>query len=297
MNNLKRKLRKITAFDVVVHAIGFFLLAIVAYPLILVLSNSFSQPSLIAQGKVVFFPKGFNLMGYEEVFKNKDIMTGYANTIFYTVVGTIINLMVTVPAGYVLSKGKRVVGNNLFTTIFLITMYFSGGMIPTFLLNQSLGLYNTRTVLLIMGAFNVHNCIICRSFFVGMPKELEEAAYIDGCSVFKTFLQIVLPLSKALLGVMVLYFAVGHWNSYFSAMIYLKDDAKQPLQVFLRRILILAQQQASDPDASEYLADLAAKEQLIRYSVIVVSAAPLLIVYPFLQKYFDKGVMIGSVKG
>lgn len=296
-NNLKRKLKKITTFDVVVHLIGFFLLAIVAYPLILVLSNSFSNPGLIAQGKVVFLPKGFNLMGYEEVFKNKDIMTGYANTIFYTVVGTIINLIVTVPAGYVLSKGKKVVGNGLFTTIFLITMYFSGGMIPTFLLNQSLGLYNTRAVLLIMGAFSVYNCIICRSFFVGMPKELEEAAFIDGCSVFKTFLQIVLPLSKALLGVMVLYFAVGHWNSYFSAMIYLKDDIKQPLQVFLRRILILAQQQASDPDASEYLADLAAKEQLIRYSVIVVSAAPLLIVYPFLQKYFDKGVMIGSVKG
>jgi len=295
--NLKRRLKKITAFDVVVHAIGFFLLAIVAYPLILVLSSSFSDPSLVAQGKVVFFPKGFNLMGYEEVFRNKDIMTGYANTIFYTVVGTLINLAVTVPAGYVLSKGRKIVGNNLFTTLFLITMYFSGGMIPLFLLNQSLGLYNTRAVLLILGAFNVHNCIICRSFFVGMPKELEEAAFIDGCSVFNTFLKIVLPLSKALLGVMVLYFAVGHWNSFFNAMIYLKDDAKQPLQVFLRRILILAQQQASDPDASEYLADLAAKEQLIRYSVIVVSAAPLLIIYPFLQKYFDKGVMIGSVKG
>lgn len=294
---MKKKLKKLTAFDVVMHIIGFLLLAIVAYPLILVLSNSFSNPSLVAQGKVVFFPKEFTLMGYEAVFENKDIMTGYANTIFYTVVGTIINLMVTLPAGYVLSKGRKVVGNNLFTTIFLITMYFSGGMIPTFLLNQSLGLYNTRWVLLIMGAFNVHNCIICRSFFVGMPRELEEAAYIDGCSVFQTFIRIVLPLSKALLGVMVLYFAVGHWNSYFTAMIYIKEDAMQPLQVFLRRILVLAQQMAADPDSSELAVEMAYREQLIRYSVIVVSSAPLLIVYPFLQKYFDKGVMIGSVKG
>lgn len=294
---LQKKLKRVTTFDVVVHIIGFFLLAIVAYPLIIVLSSSFSNPSLVAQGKVVFFPKEFTLMGYEAVFQNKDIMTGYANTIFYTVVGTLINLMVTLPAGYVLSKGRKVVGNNLFTTLFLITMYFSGGMIPTFLLNQSLGLYNTRAVLLIMGAFNVHNCIICRSFFVGMPKELEEAAYIDGCSVLQTFIRIVLPLSKALLGVMVLYFAVGHWNSYFSAMIYIKEDAMQPLQVFLRRILVLAQQMAADPDSSELAVEMAYREQLIRYSVIVVSSAPLLIVYPFLQKYFDKGVMIGSVKG
>ena len=295
--NLRKKLKKVTAFDVVVHIIGFFFLASVAYPLIVVLSSSFSNPSLVAQGKVVFFPKEFTLMGYEAVFENKDIMTGYANTIFYTVVGTIINLAVTLPAGYVLSKGRKVVGNNLFTTLFLITMYFSGGMIPTFLLNQSLGLYNTRAVLLIMGAFNVHNCIICRSFFVGMPKELEEAAWIDGCSVLQTFIRIVLPLSKALLGVMVLYFAVGHWNSYFTAMIYIKEDAMQPLQVFLRRILVLAKQMAANTDASEYAAELAYREQLIRYSVIVVSSAPLLIVYPFLQKYFDKGVMIGSVKG
>ena len=295
--SLKKKLKKITAFDVIVHLIGLFFLVIVAYPLIVVVSSSLSNPSLVAQGKIVFFPKEITLLGYEAVFQSKDIMTGYANTIFYTVVGTLINLAVTLPAGYVLSKGRNVIGNGLFTIIFMITMYFSGGMIPTFLLNQSLGLYNTRAVLLIMGAFNVHNCIICRSFFVGMPKELEEAAHIDGCSVFGTFTRIVLPLSKALLGVMVLYFAVGHWNSYFTGMIYLKDDAKQPLQVFLRRILVLAQQLAADPDASEYAAELAAREQLIRYSVIVVSSAPLLIVYPFLQKYFDKGVMIGSVKG
>lgn len=182
-------------------------------------------------------------------------------------------------------------------TLFMITMYFSGGMIPTFLWVNSLGLYNSRLVLIILGAFNTYNCIICRSFFSSMPVELEEAASIDGCSVIGTFVKIILPLSKALLGVMVLYFAVVHWNSYFDAMIYIRDDAKQPLQVFLRRILILAQTQADMEEAAGYGQTLANLEALMRYAVIVVSSLPLLIVYPFLQKYFDKGVMIGSVKG
>lgn len=294
---MKKKKKKITTFDVVVYGIAIILTALVLYPLILVISSSISDPSLVAKGEVVFLPKGINLEGYKALLEDRDIVTGYANTVFYTVVGTIINLIVTVPAGYVLSKGKQVVGNKIFMTIFMITMYFHGGMIPTFLLVQKLGLYNTRWVLLIMGAFSVYNCIICRSFFAGMPKELEEAAYIDGCSVIKTFMTIVLPLSKALLGVMVLYFAVAHWNQYFQAMIYIHDDSMQPLQVFLRRILILAQSMASRDDMGEYAATLADREALIRYAVIVVSSAPLLIIYPFLQKYFDKGVMIGSVKG
>lgn len=294
---MKRKRKKIATFDIIVHIIAIILTVLVTYPLILVVSSSLSDPTLVATGQILLFPKEVTLEGYKALLENKDIVTGYANTIFYTVVGTIINLLVTVPAGYVLSKGKQVVGNNIFMTVFLITMYFGGGMIPTFLLIQNLGLYNTRWVLLIFGAFNVYNCIICRSFFAGMPKELEEAAYIDGCSVIKTFITIVLPLSKALIGVMVLYFAVAHWNQYFQAMIYINDNSKQPLQVFLRRILILAKSLASRDDMGEYAATLADREALIRYSVIVVSSAPLLIVYPFLQKYFDKGVMIGSVKG
>ena len=289
--------KKISKFDIVVHIITIFLTLLVMYPLILVVSCSFSDPTMVNTGQVLLWPKGFTLEGYKALLENKDIVTGYANTLFYTIVGTIINLIVTVPAGYVLSKGKQVVGNGFFMTLFLITMYFSGGMIPTFLLIQNLGLYNTRWILLIAGAFNVYNCIICRSFFSGMPKELEEAAYIDGCSVIKTFTTIILPLSKALLGVMVLYYAVAHWNQYFQAMIYIHDDSMQPLQVFLRRILILAQSMASRDDMGEYAAVLADREALIRYSVIVVSSAPLLIIYPFLQKYFDKGVMIGSVKG
>lgn len=289
--------KKMTLFDVVVHIIAILLLLIVAYPLILVLSCSVSDPRLVATGQVLLWPKGINLAGYEQIFKDKDILTGYGNTVFYTVFGTLINLVVTVPAGYVLTK-KKVPGNKIFMTLFMITMYFSGGMIPTFLLVRSLGMYNTRWALLILGAFSCYNCIICRSFFNAMPKELEESAEIDGCSPIGTFVKIVLPLSKALMGVMVLYFAVGHWNSYFNAMIYIKDDAKQPLQVFLRRMLILAQMNADmDGEMAELAQNAADLEALMRYAVIVVSSLPLLIIYPFLQKYFDKGVMIGSIKG
>lgn len=290
------KIKRVKLFDVVVYGLALFFLVIVMYPLILILSCSFSDPSMVASGQVLLLPKGFSLEGYKMIFKDKNLMTGYANTIFYTVVGTIINLMVTMPAGYVLSK-KNVVGNKLFMTMFMITMYFSGGMIPTFLLVKGMGLYNSRLVLLILGAFSTYNCIVCRSFFAAMPKELEESAMIDGCAPLRVFVQIVLPLSKALLGVMVLYFAVGHWNSYFSAMIYLKDDAKQPLQVFLKRLLLMAQEAAKLDESGGYAGSLADMVDLIRYSMIVVSSLPLLIVYPFLQKYFDKGVLIGSVKG
>ena len=285
-----------TMFDAIVYIISTILLLIVLYPLILVLSNSFSDPSLVASGQVIFLPKGMNLEGYKAVFGAKDIMGGYVNTIFYTVVGTIINLLVTLPAGYALTK-KAIPGRNLVMTMFMITMYFSGGLIPTFLVVNKLGLYNTRTILLVMGAFSVYNCIICRSFFAALPQELEEAAEIDGCNPIRSFVQIVLPLSKALIGVMVLYFGVGHWNSYFNAMIYLVDEDKKPLQLVLRRILLRAQDLAKMEEGGEYAAMMADREALIRYAVIVVSAAPLLIIYPFLQKYFDKGVLIGSVKG
>lgn len=295
---ISKKKKKISRFDIVVTVITLLLVVIVLYPLVLVISSSISDPVAVASGEVVLFPKGFTLDGYKRVFQDSNIMTGYANTLFYTVVGTLINLLVTVPAGYVMTK-TEVPGTKLIMMIFLFTMYFSGGMIPSFLLVRSMGLYNTRWVLLILGAFSVYNCIICRSFFAGLPKELEEAAYIDGSSYVNTFVQVVLPLSKALLGVMVLYFAVGHWNSYFNAMIYTYDTDIQPLQLFLRRILIMEQNSADMMSAGAD--ELAAEQQyiaaLIKYAVIVVSSVPLMIIYPFLQKYFEKGVMIGSVKG
>lgn len=291
---MKRK--RITTFDVIVYIIATILLLVVLYPLLLVVSSSLSDPSAVASGQVVLLPKGFTLDGYKAVLGAKDIMMGYANTFFYTVVGTLINLAVTLPAGYALTK-QAMPGRNLVMTLFLITMYFSGGMIPTFLVVRNLGLYNTRAILLLISAFSVYNCIICRSFFAALPKELEESAEIDGCNPFGIFFKIVLPLSKALIGVMVLFFAVGHWNAYFNAMIYLVDEGKKPLQLVLRRILIQAQEFAMMEEGGELAAMMADREALIRYAVIVVSAAPLLIIYPFLQKYFEKGVLIGSVKG
>ena len=285
-------------FGAVVFVIVTLLMLIVIYPLVYVLSCSVSSPTAVGAGEVVLLPKGFTLMGYKRVFQEPDILLGYKNTLFYTIIGTAINLFVTVPAGYMLSK-KEVPGRNLFMFLFMFTMYFSGGMIPSFLLVKSLHLYDTRAVLVILGAFSTYNCIICRTFFAALPHELEEAAAIDGCSTVRTFIQIVLPLSQALLGVMVLYFAVGHWNSYFNAMIYVNNEKYKPLQLILRRILILEQASSNmmEGGGDEYAAEQFKLKELIKYAVIVVSSLPVLVLYHFLQKYFVQGVMIGSIKG
>lgn len=293
---LTKKKRRIEFFDVVVYFIAVLLFAIVAYPLILVVSSSISDPQLVSTGQIILLPKKVTFAGYREILKNKDILVGFVNSVFYMVLGTALDIFVTVLAGYVLTK-TQLPGHKFFKFFFMFTMYFSGGIIPSFLLVKGMGLYDNRLVLIILGAFSMYNCIICRSFFSSMPKELEESAAIDGCSVIGTFFRIILPLSKALLGVMVLYFAVQHWNSYFDAMIYIKDDSMQTLQVILRRILVLAQQLAKADEAGEYAQQMANYEALIRYATIVVSSLPLMIAYPFVQKYFDKGVMLGSVKG
>ncbi|MGI6173961.1 MAG: carbohydrate ABC transporter permease [Christensenellales bacterium] len=298
MTHRIRMARGDRAFGVATFAMALMCTLIVLYPLIYVLSCSISSPVLVGAGKVVLLPHGLTLIGYRRVFQEKEILTGYMNTILYTVVGTAVNMAVTLPAGFVLSK-QKLPGQKLFLFLFLFTMYFSGGMIPTFLLVKGLGLYNTRAVLVILGAFNVYNCIICRTFFSTLPADIEEAAMIDGCSPIRTFLQIVLPLSQALLGVMVLYFAVGHWNAYFNALIYINKEEYKPLQLVLRRILV-QEQMSADMMASggdEYAAEQYKLRELIKYAVIVVSSVPVLILYPFLQKYFVKGVMIGSLKG
>ncbi|MDR1060154.1 MAG: carbohydrate ABC transporter permease [Clostridiales bacterium] len=282
----------------VINALVVFLLAMVLYPIIYVISCSVSSPDLVASGKILFFPRGVNLMGYRRVFQDPAIMSGYANTLFYTVAGTAINLAVTVPAGYAMAR-KGLPGGRVITLLFLFTMYFSGGMVPLFMLIKNLRLYNTRWALLLLGAFSMYNCIICRSFFASVPRELTEAAEIDGCNPIRAFVQVVLPVSQALLGVMTLYFAVGHWNSYFNAMMYTSDQAIQPLQLVLRKILVLEQEQTAMMQAAsdEYLAEQSKLRELIKYSVIVVSSLPVMVLYPFLQRYFVKGVMIGSVKG
>lgn len=280
------------------YAVITILLIIIMYPLIYVLSASISNPEQVASGEVILLPKGFTLEGYQRVFQDENIVTGYANTIFYTVVGTLVNLIVTVPAGYALAR-KTMPGRKILMTYFLIPMYFSGGLIPTFLVVNQLGLYNTWAVIPLLYAFVMYYCIICRTFFAGMPKELEEASIIDGCTPIQTFFRVILPLSKALIGVMVLYFAVERWNTYFAAMIYLKDQNKFPLQLVLRRILILEQTSSEMLSASgEGAAAVKFQlKELIKYAVIVVSSLPVLVLYPFVQKYFEQGVMIGSVKG
>jgi putative aldouronate transport system permease protein len=286
---------------IIIHVVIFILLLCIVYPLVYVLSCSISNPDLVATGKIWLLPRGLNILGYKRVFQEPDVITGYRNTIIYTIFGTLVNMLVTIPAGYALSK-SFIPGRNFFTGFFLFTMYFSGGLVPTFLLVRNLGLFNTPFVLVILGAFNVYNCIICRTFFASIPKELEEAASMDGVSPVRCFFQIVLPVSQALIGVMVLYFAIGHWNSYFNALIYVTDDAIKPLQLVLRKILILdqaaaAMMESSGGEAGEYIAELYKMRELIKYSVIVVASVPALILYPFLQKYFVRGVMIGSVKG
>ena len=283
-------------FNAVNLSIIITLLLVVLYPLIYILSASISSPDAVGSGEVILWPIGFTLEGYTRIFREKFIMIGYKNTLYYTVLGTALSLFCTLPCAYSLSK-KEMPGRKIFMGIFLFTMYFSGGMIPTFLLVRSLGLINTRAILIILGSVSVYNVIISRTFFAAIPKELEEAAFIDGCSRTRTFTQIVLPISKALIGVMVLYYAVSNWNAYFNAMIYITDDYIKPLQLFLRRILIIDTTNASMIGGDELEQNAEALKHLVKYSVIIVSSLPILILYPFLQKYFEKGILIGSVKG
>lgn len=285
-------------FNGIVLTIATIAMLLVLYPLIYILSCSISDASYVARGEIWLLPKGVNFRGYARVFEDPNIMTGYANTLFYTVAGTMLNLAMTLTAGYALSK-KTLPGRKYIMLFIIFTMYFSGGLIPTYLLVKNLKLLDTRLVLIVMGAVSVYNLIVARTFFQGIPEELEEAATIDGCSTFKLFWSIVLPLSKALMSVMVLYYGVAHWNSYFNALIYISSDAKKPLQIFLRRILILEQLSSEmvDSQSAEMMYEAEQLKLLLKYSVIVVSSLPVLIIYPFVQKYFDKGVLLGSLKG
>lgn len=271
---------------------------IVAYPLIYIISCSISDPNLVGNGQVLLIPKGLNIDGYIRVFQDKNIMIGYGNSIYYTIIGTMINLVCTLPAGYALSK-KKLPFRGLILIFIFIPMYFSGGLIPLYLLVRNMNLLNKRLVLLIIGSVSVYNLIICRTFFQSVSSEIEDAAKIDGCSTTRLFIMIVLPLSQALIGVMVLYYGVGHWNSYFSAMIFIIDNSKKPLQLFLRQILITEQMSSAMRKnmSGDQMFEMEQLKHLLKYSVIIVSSLPVLIVYPFLQKYFDKGVMIGSLKG
>lgn len=293
----KRQGRGDKTFDVINLIILVLILLAVLYPLYFIVIASFSDPDAVAAGKVWLFPVGFNIDGYKEIFKNSDLWTGYANSIKYTVIGTSVNIAMTIPAAYALSR-KELVGRNFFMTMITFTMFFGGGLIPTYLLVNKLGLYNTMWALILPGAVSVYNLIVTRTYFVqNIPEELFEAGQIDGCTYFSFFAKVIIPVSKPIIAVMVLMYAVGHWNSYFNALIYIKDRELYPLQVILRELLI--QQEASAGMAGDAIS--AAEQQrladMLKYGIIIVSSLPVLIMYPFVQKYFVKGMMIGSVKG
>ncbi|WZL78730.1 carbohydrate ABC transporter permease [Eubacteriales bacterium mix99] len=281
----------------IVNVIMLLLLVIVAYPLVYIISASFSSPSAVASGRVVLWPVDFSLEGYQAVFRNKDIVGGYLNTFFYTFAGTALNVIMTMIGAYPLSR-KDLKGRDFFMLLFTFTMIFSGGMIPGYILMQQLHLINTPWVMIVPGAISVYNLIITRTFIQStIPSDLLDASQIDGCSDTRYFFSIVLPLSKSILATITLFYAVGHWNAYFNAFLYLNDRKLFPLQIILREILIantIDASQVVDPELEQAKQGMA---DLLKYSLIVVSSLPVMIMYPFVQKYFVKGVMIGAIKG
>lgn len=282
------------AFTYVVVAI---LTLLVLYPIIYVVSASFSNSNAVAQGTVWLWPVDFTLDAYKAVLKYKDLWLGYRNTIFYTVVGTIINIIITMLCAYPMAR-KDLKGRNALSMYFTFTMLFSGGMIPNYLLVKTLGMTNTVWAMLIPGAMSVYNMIVARTFIQSnIPDELLEAAKIDGCDDFKFMYQVVLPLSKAIIAVLALWYAVGHWNSYFNAFLYITDNELYPLQIFLKEILVQSQINSEAISNAADAVEMQNMKLLLKYAVIVVSTVPLFAFYPLAQKHFVKGVMIGSVKG
>lgn len=272
-------------------------LLIIIYPLIFVVSSSFSSGAAVSGGRVFLWPVDFSLMGYELVFKHKAIWLGFRNSVFYTAFGTTINIILTIMTAYPLSR-KNFQGRPLFTTFFLIPMWFSGGLVPTYMLFSSLHMTNTIWSIILSGALSIHNMILMRTYFVNsIPGDLHEAAVIDGVTDIGYLLKIALPLSKSILGVITLYYAVAHWNSYFTALMYVRKVELQPLQLVLRNVLNSAEISASEIGDNAALAKMLGAVDVIKYSVVVVATVPILVVYPFVAKYFEKGVMIGSVKG
>lgn len=270
------------------------LMFITVYPLLYVIFASFSEPSqLISHIGVLWGSEGFTLKGYEMVFKNTMIFTGYGNTIFYVLVGTALNLVLTSFAAYALSR-KTFLFKKVIMLGIVFTMFFSGGLIPIYIIVKDIGLYNSRLALILPGAMSAWNMIIMRTSFMELPDSLEESAKIDGANDFTVLFRIVIPLSKAVIAVMVLFYGVGHWNAWFNAMIYLKERAKYPLQLVLREILIMNSTESMLSGGDNYGTSM---DVIVKYACIIVATVPILCLYPFLQKYFVKGVMIGAVKG
>lgn len=272
---------------------------IILYPLLFVVFASLSDPRLIFDNVLLLWPKGFTLDGYKRVFDNPDIWMGFKNAVIYTVLGTAVNVIMTTLAAYPLSR-RDFRGRNVITILFTFTMFFSGGLIPTYLVNQELGIINTMWVMILPGAVSVYNMIIMRTYFQqNIPLELEESAFIDGATDMQLLLKVVLPLSTPIIAVMMMFYGVGRWNGYFDAMIYLSDRELFPLQLILREILVQNQMgdSANQATMSTSQSEVNLIKQSIKYAVVVVSSVPVLIFYPIVSKYFEKGIMVGAIKG
>jgi protein lplC len=290
-----RKTNSELLFDIVTYGLAIFLILLIVYPLWFVVIASFSNPSDVANGKVWFIPREWKLDGYLRLIQQPLFLRSYLNTILYTVVGTLVALVVNIPAGYALSR-KELVGRKWMSILYIIPMFVSGGLIPTYLTVKNVGLIDTFWVMVIPFAVSSYNIIVARTFFNNsIPDGMWEAAQIDGCGTICYFIKIVVPLSKAIIAVIGLWTAVGIWNSWFNALIYLTNENLQPLQLILRRLLI-SNQMLQSQATGEVASDLRIKADMMKYAAIVISTAPIMLLYPFVQKYFNQGVMIGALK-
>lgn len=270
-------------------------LLLTLYPILCLISGAISEPVAVYTGKVTFYPIGFNLRGFELNLQNANVLRGFVNSLFYTVVGTALNVVVTLITAYTLSR-RELPGRTGISFFMAFTMWFGGGIIPFFLLVRDLGLLNSRWSLLITGLMSVWNVVVCRTYITStVPDEMFEAASIDGCGYFRFFAVMVLPLSKAIIAVLTLWYAIGHWNSYFHALIFISDKSKQPLQLLLRSMLVT--DLTMDLSGIDVETESLGVQELMRNSLILIACLPLWILYPFVQRFFVKGVMIGSVKG
>jgi len=283
-------------FNVLNKTFLIIIVGLILYPLVFVVSASISDPTAVSSGKMWLWPVDITFAGYERIFQSEEIWLGYKNTIIYTLVGTALHLFVLLPCAYALSR-KELMAKKFILWFILITMLFNGGLIPTFLVVKSLGMLNTMWALVIPNVVGAWSILVARSFFSStIPDQLVEASKIDGASDIIIFVRVVLPLSLPIIAVMALFHAVGLWNQYFNALIYLSDKNLYPLQLFLRELLVVDQMELMETDQVESLIDQVQTSQLIKYGLIIVSTLPLLIVYPFLQRFFVQGVLIGSIK-
>lgn len=295
------KFRRLSPEDKIFHIVNTVIMVLIAivmvYPLYYIVLASVTDPTVVNTGKLLLFPEKIYLEGYKAAFEYKQLFTGFLNSILYTVTGTMISICLTMPGAYALSR-KDLKGRNVVMFFFTFTMFFSGGMVPAYMLVSKLRLIDTMWAMVLPGALSVYNLIVVRTFFqTNLPDELLEAAKVDGCSDLKFFWHIALKVSGTIIAVMVLFYAVGIWNSYFNAIMYMNSRSKMPLQAVLRDLLILNTVTNELPiDATETVSRMMRADQL-KYCVIIISTVPMMIFYPFIQKYFTKGVMIGSIKG